>query len=139
VVGAGHPVLLGNGVSTYTGRAGLGQDVSYDVYVKLGVDHMGRPAFSDAIAHFKERQNAVTYRRELEARGETVHIQKSTVYGFSEATKAEWYLDYEPETPPAEPPGTSRIAAEPDPPPPVDGFGSSGEHGRPWYKRWFGA
>ncbi len=121
------------------GQVGLTQDVSYDVYIKLGVDHMGRPAFSDAIAHFKERQNAVTYRRELEARGETVHIQKSTVYDFSEVTKAEWFMDYEPEAPPAEPTGTSRIAAEPDPPRPEDGSEPSGEHRRPWYKRWFGA
>ena len=125
-------------MSTHTRRAGLGQDVSYDVYVKLGVDHMGRPAFSDAIAHFKEQQNAVTFRRQLEARGETVHIQKSTVYGFSEVTKAEWYMDYEPTVPPADPPGTSQIATEPGPPSPVDGSESLGEHRRSWYKRWFG-
>src|SRR3712207_7380869 len=65
-------------------QEGLSRDVSYDVYVKLGVDHMGRPAFSDAVAHFREHQNAVTYKRQLEARGETVHVQKGTVYGFSD-------------------------------------------------------
>ena len=32
----------------------MSQDASYDVYVKLGVDHMGRPEFSDALAHFRE-------------------------------------------------------------------------------------
>ncbi len=125
-------------MSTYMRQAGLSQDVSYDVYVKLGVDHRGRLAFSDAIAHFKEQQNAVTFRRQLEARGETVHIQKSTVYDFSEATRAEWFMDYEPKASPADPPGTSQIATEPDPPPPVNGSESSEEHRRPWYKRWFG-
>ena len=138
MVGASYPVLLGNSVSTYTGRAGSSQDVSYDVYVKLGVDKSGRPTFSDAIVHFKERRNAVTYRRQLEAQGETVHIQKSTVYDFSEVMKAEWFMDYEPKASPAEPRGTSQIAAGPDPPPPGDGSESSGEHREPWYKGWFG-
>jgi hypothetical protein len=48
VVGASHLLLLGNGVSTYMGHEGLSQDVSYDVYVKLGADHMGRPEASAA-------------------------------------------------------------------------------------------
>jgi hypothetical protein len=138
VVGAGHSVLLGNGVSTYMKQEGLSQDVSYDVYVKLGVDHMGRPEFSDAIAHFREQRNAVTYKRQLEARGETVHVQKSTVYDFSEATKAKWFIDYEPKAPPAEPPGTSQSATEPNPPSPVDGSESSDRRREPWYRRWFG-
>ncbi len=119
-------------------QEGLRQEASYDVYVKLGVDHMGRPEFSDTIAHFREQHNAVTYKRQLEARGKTVHIQKSTVYDFSEATKAEWFIDYEPKTPPAEPPGTSQSAAEPNPPPPVDGSESSDGRREPWYRRWFG-
>jgi hypothetical protein len=138
VVGAGHPVLLGNGVSTYMGQEGLSQDVSYDVYVKLGVDHMGRPEFSDAIAHFREQRNAVTYKRQLEARGKTVHVQKNAVYDFSEAKKSEWFIDYEPKAPPADPPGTSRSAAEPNPPPPVDGSDSSDRRIEPWYRGWFG-
>jgi hypothetical protein len=138
VVGASHPVLLGNGVSTYMGQEGLSQDVSYDVYVKLGVDHMGRPEFSDAIAHFREQRNAVTYKRQLEARGETVHVQKNTVYDVSEAKKSEWFMDYEPKAPPADPPGTSRSAAESNPPPPVDGSDSSDRRSEPWYRRSFG-
>ncbi len=138
MVGACYPVLLGISVSTYMKQAGLSQEVSYDVYVKLGVDHMGRPTFSDAIAHFKEQQNAVTYRRQLEAQGESVHIQKSTVYDFSEVTKAEWFMDYEPKAPPAESPGTSQITTEPDPPPRVDGSESSDVRREPWYRRWFG-
>jgi hypothetical protein len=139
VVGASHPVLLGNGVSTYMGQDRLSQDVSYDVYVKLGVDHMGRPEFSDAIAHFREQRNAITYKRQLEARGETVHVQKNTVYDFSEATKAEWFMDYEPKAPPAELPGSSESATEPNPPlPPMDGSEWSAGRSDPWYRRWFG-
>ncbi len=52
----------------------MNQDVSYDVYVMLGVDHMGRPEFSDAIAHFSEQRYALAYKRQLEAQGVTVHI-----------------------------------------------------------------
>jgi hypothetical protein len=138
VVGAGQPVLPGNGVSTYMGHEGLSQDVSYDVYVKLGMDHMGRPEFSDAIAHFREQRNAATYKRQLEARGETVHVHKSTISAFSEAAKAEWFMDYEPKVPPAEPPGTSQSTAEPNHSPPVDGPESSDERRESWYRRWFG-
>jgi hypothetical protein len=89
-------------------------------------------------AHFREQRNAVTYKRQLEARGETVHVQKSTVYAFSEATKAEWFMDYEPKAPPVEPPGTSQSTAEPNPLPPVDGPGSSDRRRESWYRRWFG-
>jgi hypothetical protein len=138
VVSASHPVLLGNGVSAYMGQDRLSQDVSYDVYVKLGVDHMGRPEFSDAIGHFREQRNAITYKRQLEARGETVHVQKTTVYDFSEATKAEWFMDYEPKAPPAELPGPSESVAEPNPLPPIDGSELSDGRGDPWYRRWFG-
>ncbi len=119
-------------------QEGLGQEVSYDVYVKLGVDHMGRPEFSDAIAHFSEQRNAVAYKRQLEARGETVHVHKSAVYDFSEAEKEEWFRDYEPKTLPAEPPGTSESATQPGPPPPLDGSEPSDERREPWYSRWFG-
>jgi hypothetical protein len=94
------------------GEEGLSQDVSYGVYVKLSVDHMGKPEFSDAIAHFREQRNAVTYKRRLEARGETVHVQKSTVYDFSEAKKSEGFKYYEPKAPPAEAPGTPQRAVE---------------------------
>ena len=116
----------------------MSQDVSYDVYVKLGVDHMGRPKFSDAIAHFREQRNAVTYNRRLEARGETVHVQKSLVYEFPEAKKSEWFIDYEPKAPPAEPPGTSESAAEPNPPAPAHVTVLSDGRSESWYRRWFG-
>jgi hypothetical protein len=43
--------------------------VSYDVYVKKGVDQMGREEFGEAVAHFVERSNAVALRRSLVARG----------------------------------------------------------------------
>lgn len=46
------------------GQGGFSQDASYYVCVKLGVDHMGRPQFSDALAHFSERRNAVAYKSE---------------------------------------------------------------------------
>jgi hypothetical protein len=117
----------------------LSQDVSYDVYVKLGVDHMGRPEFSDAIAHFRERHNAVAYKRQLEARSDTVHIHKSTIYSFSEAQKEEWFMDYEPETPPVNAPETSESAIEPARSAPSrHGYESSDRLIEPWYKRWFG-
>jgi hypothetical protein len=117
----------------------LGQDVSYDVYVKLGVDYMGRPEFSDAIAHFRKRHNAVAYKRQLEARSETVHIHKSTIYSFSEAEKEEWFMDYEPETPPVNAPETSESVIEPAPSAP-SGHGSESSNTiiEPWYKRLFG-
>jgi len=138
VVGPGHPVLLGSGVSTYMGQKGLSQDISYDVYVKLSMDQMGTPEFSDAIASFREQRNAVTYKRQLEARGETVHVQKNTVYDFSEAKKSEWFRDYEPQAPPDDPPGISQSAAEPNLPPPVDGSDSPDRCTERWYWRWFG-
>jgi hypothetical protein len=136
VVGASHPpVLLGNWVSTYMGQQTLSQEVSYDVYVKLGVDHMGRSEFSDAIAHLREQLNAVTYKRQLEARGETVHVQKNTVYDFSEATRAKWFMDYEPK---ARPPNHQEpLRVQPSlTPTPVDGSDSSDKRREPWYRRW---
>jgi hypothetical protein len=120
VVGASHPVLLGNWVSTYMAQEALSQDVSYDACVKLGVDHMGRSEFSDAIAHLREQLNAVTYKRQLEARGETVHVQKNTVYGFSEATRAKWFMDYEPK---ARPPNHQEpLGVQPSPTPDPGGW-----------------
>ena len=44
-------------------------EASYDVYVKKGVDSMGRDEFSEAVAHFVERANAVALKRRLVARG----------------------------------------------------------------------
>jgi hypothetical protein len=76
------------------GRERVSQDVSYDVYVKLGVDHMGRPEFSESIAHFREQSNAVAYKRQ-EVRGKTVNIHKTTVYDLSETAKAERFMDCE--------------------------------------------
>ena len=109
-------------LSAEAGQEGLNHDVSYDVYVKLGVDHMGRPEFSDVIAHFMEQRNAVAYRRQLETRGEIVHVYKSTIYSFSEAEKEEWFVDYEPKASPAgrsaAPEGATELA--PSARPPVD-------------------
>jgi hypothetical protein len=45
-----------------------GED-SYDVYVKEGVDSLGREEFGEAVAHFVERYNAVALKRRLVARG----------------------------------------------------------------------
>jgi hypothetical protein len=117
----------------------LNQDVSYDVYVKLSVDHLGRPEFSDAIAHFREQENAVAYKRQLEARGETIHVHKRAIYGFSETEKAEWFMDYEPEAPFADPLRPSESATEPAPSaPPGDDTESSDRSIEPWYRTWFG-
>jgi hypothetical protein len=77
--------LLGGGVS---------EDVSYDVYVKSSVDSLGREGFGEAVAHFVEQRNAVALKRRLEARGETVRVEKSAVYGLSEAEKEDWFSDY---------------------------------------------
>jgi hypothetical protein len=85
VVDAGQPVLLGAGVS---------EEVSYDVYVKRGVDRLGRDEFGEAVAHFMERSNAVALKRRLEARGETVRVERTSVHGLSEAAKEGWFSDY---------------------------------------------
>lgn len=67
---------------------------SYDVYVKVGVELLGRDEFGEAVAHFVERNNAVALKRRLEARGDTVHIEKGVVYGLSESGKESWFADY---------------------------------------------
>jgi hypothetical protein len=67
---------------------------SYDVYVKEGVDRMGRDDFGEAVAHFLDRNNAVALKRRLEARRETVHVVKSVLHGFSEEDKERWFWDY---------------------------------------------
>jgi hypothetical protein len=74
----------------------LSQETSYDVYVKSGVDGLGRDEFGAALAHyFMDCNNAVALMRRLEARGEKVHVERSTVYDLSEAEKKEaWFSDY---------------------------------------------
>jgi hypothetical protein len=69
-------------------------EISYDVYVKEGVDPMGRDEFGEAVAHFVERDNAVALKRRLVARGETVHVEKSFVHGLSEEEKERRFSDY---------------------------------------------
>jgi hypothetical protein len=85
----------------------LSQEASYDVYVKSGVDRLGRDDFGAAVAHFMDRGNAVALKRRLEARGDTVHVERSTVYDLSEAEKEAWFSGYSriPEFELAEPPG----------------------------------
>jgi hypothetical protein len=96
VVGAGCPVLLGYGLSVKMagGRGRLSQETSYEVYVKDSVDGMGRDEFGEAVAHFMERSNVVALKRRLEARGETVRVERTTVHGLSEAGKEGWFSDY---------------------------------------------
>jgi hypothetical protein len=67
---------------------------SYDVYVKGGVDPMGRDKFGEAVAHFVERGNAVALKRRLVARGETVHVVRNVVHGLTEAEKERRFSDY---------------------------------------------
>ena len=69
------------------------EEPSYDVYVK-GVDGLGRDEFGAAVAHFMDCNNAVALKRRLEARGERVRVERSTVYGLSEAEKEAWFSDY---------------------------------------------
>ena len=69
-------------------------EASYDVYVKVGVDLLGRDEFGEAVAHFLERDNAVALKRRLEARGETVRVERTTVHGLSETAKDAWFSDY---------------------------------------------
>ena len=69
-------------------------EASYDVYVKVGVDLLGRDEFGEAVAHFLERDNAVALKRRLEARGETVRVERTTVHGLSGAAKDAWFSDY---------------------------------------------
>jgi hypothetical protein len=114
----------------------LSQDVGYDACVKLGVDHMERSEFSDAIAHLREQLNAVTYKRQLEARGETVHIQKNTVTPSPRrrGRSGSWTTSPRPAR------RTTKNLLEcnrAQPPTPVDGSDSSDKRREPWYRRWF--
>jgi hypothetical protein len=93
----------------------MSAEVSYDVYVKDGVDSMGRDDFGEAVAHFVERENAVALKRRLEARGETVHVERSVVHGLSEAEKERRFSDYF-RVPEFEPPLAQQVAQEPSEP-----------------------
>jgi hypothetical protein len=88
----------------------VSEDVSYDVYVRSGVDSLGRDEFGDAVAHFVDRDNAVALKRRLEARGETVHIEKGAVHGLSESGKERWFSDYS-RIPEFEPPSDQALPA----------------------------
>ena len=70
------------------------RETSYDVYVKGGADELGRDEFGPAVAHFVDRDNAVALKRRLEARGEKVRVERSTVYDLSERAKEAWFSDY---------------------------------------------
>jgi hypothetical protein len=72
----------------------VSDQASYDVYVKRGVDFMGRPEFGEAVAHFVERSNAVALKRRLSSRGERVHVERSIVHGLSEEEKERRFSDY---------------------------------------------
>lgn len=69
-------------------------EASYDVFVKKGVDGLGREEFGEAVAHFVARDNAVALKRRLVARGETVRIERNLVYELSEEQKESWFSDY---------------------------------------------
>jgi hypothetical protein len=153
VVGAGCPVLLGYGLSVKMagGRGRLSQETSYEVYVKDSVDGMGRDEFGEAVAHFMERSNVVALKRRLEARGETVRVERSTVYDLSEAGKEAWFSDYC-RIPEYEPAGSGPTRTTSTPlraarrPFTVlqrgrqewGGAAFSKGHREPWWKRWFG-
>ena len=72
----------------------MSREASYDVYVRKGVDPIGRDEFGEAVAHFVERANAVALKRRLVARGETVHVERSVVHGLSEEEKERRFSDY---------------------------------------------
>jgi hypothetical protein len=124
---------------------------SYDVYVKGGVDPMGRDEFGEAAAHFVERGNAVALKRRLVARGETVRVERGVVHGLSEEEKERHFSDYSrvPEyepprdrTSPQKAPRGPEMAAEEEPeraePRPAAGGAQEGAE-RPWWRRVFGA
>ena len=69
---------------------------SYDVYLKGGVDPMGRDEFGEAVAHFVERGNAVALKRRLVARWGTVHVVRNVVHGLTETEKKRRFSDYHP-------------------------------------------
>ena len=130
------------------------EEPSYDVYVKGGVDGLGRDEFGAAVAHFMDCNNAVALKRRLEARGEKVRVERSTVYGLSEAEKEAWFSDYSriPEFEPAwdqirpENPAPTQKASGEQPedtvwaPPPLRPSAQGASEGRrgPWWRRMAG-
>ncbi len=125
-------------------------EVSYDVYVKGGVDQMGRDEYGEAVAHFVERDNAVALKRKLVARGETVRVERSVVHGLSEEEKERRLSDYS-RVPEYEPPGyrpfaqrgpggAGTAAEEPDRAEPRLAATGGTQEGseRPWWRRVFG-
>ena len=124
-------------------------EVSYDVYIKEGVDSMGRDEFSEAVAHFVERDNAVALKRRLVARRETVHVVRNVVHGLSEEDKERRFSDYSrvPEYnlpadhgPTQESSEDSQSAAIDAPGPRrPDAEEASENPTEPWWRRWLGA
>ena len=119
----------------------MSEEVSYDVYVKNGVDRLGRDEFGEAVAHFMEQSNAVALKRRLEARGETVRVERTSVHGLSEAGKETWFSDYS-RTPEFDlprdqgPPENVAEGHERAERPAAGGAQESVE--RPWWRRVFG-
>ena len=126
----------------------VSQEVSYDVYVKVGVDRLGRDEFGEAVAHFVDREGAVALKRQLEAQGETVRVEKGFVYGLSEAEKERWFSDYSrvPEfelsrdQDPRErgPAGSQSAAEKPQRESRPATRGAQDGAARPWWRRVFG-
>jgi hypothetical protein len=126
----------------------MNEAVSYDVYVKEGVDSLGRDEYGEAVAHFVERNNAVALKRKLVARGETVRVERSVVHGLSEEGKERHFSDYSrvPEyEPPRDPPSPQRApgrpetaAEEPEVTEPRFATGDAQEDAErvPWWRRW---
>ena len=128
----------------------MSEEVSYDVYVKEGVDSMGRDEFSEAVAHFVERDNAVALKRRLVARRETVHVVRNVVHGLSEEDKERRFSDYSrvpeynlpadhgPTNEPSEAPQDARSRTRPSLRPDAE-EASGKDTARSWWRRWLGA
>jgi hypothetical protein len=130
------------------------EEPSYDVYVKGGVDGLGRDEFGAAVAHFMDCNNAVALKRRLESRGEKVRVEKNIVYDLSEAEKEAWFSDYSriPEFEPAwdrirpENPAPTQKSSADQPedtawaPPPLRPSAQGASEGRrePWWRRMAG-
>lgn len=121
----------------------MSREVSYDVYVKSGVDRMGRDEFGEAVAHFLEQGNAVALKRRLVARGETVRVERSVVHGLSEEEKERRFSDYS-RVPEYEPP-RDRTSPQRGPESAAEDTGRGAvpsDHQRPserpWWRRVFG-
>ena len=124
-------------------------EVSYDVYVKKGVDQIGRDEFGEAVAHFVERNNAVALKRRLVARGEMVHVVRRVVHGLSEEEKERRFSDYSrvPEYSPPQDHGFTQERSGHPQDATVDDTGpqrfdveeASEGFTEPWWRRWLGA